>query len=961
MTQQIPATKAKAFILFFIALILPAILIAQTKLVEKITRQGEEIVIPYEKYSLANGLTLIIHEDHSDPLVHVDITYHVGSAREEIGKSGFAHFFEHMMFQGSKNVADEEHFKIITESGGTLNGSTNRDRTNYYQTMPANQLETALWLESDRMGWLLDAVTQQKFEVQRATVKNEKQENYDNSPYGLYPEKSAKALYPYGHPYSWLTIGDLQDLDRVDVNDLKKFFLRWYGPNNATLTIGGDVNPQEVIRLAEKYFGIIPGGPDVQRMKLEPVKIDHDRYVSYEDANIRFPALIITLPTVPRHDPDEPALDCLSDILGTGRGSYLYKKFVETRLAIQASVINGCSELGGEFTMFVFPFPGRSLSDFEKEIESAIQEFENTGVEDEDIQKFKSRFEANMINGLATVSGKVSQLAAYETYIGNPDFIREELRRYNAVTKEEVMRVYHKYIKGKPKVVVSVLPKGQGMEPAKPDNFIPSTEGVNPYPVTDYNNLVYKEPKSSFDRSNRPEPPVAPLGQIPEYWETSFPNGIRAIGTISNEIPTLAIQLSLRGGQQLDAHNPEKAGLASITAAMMNESTANYSAEAISEELEKIGSNISIYASETHTIISVRSLAKNIGRTLEIFEEKLLRPKFDESDFERVKKQTLESLQQAEKEPVSIADLAYNKLIYGNKNILSVPVDGLVETVEKISLDDIRNFYKNFYSPVSGQLVIVGDVRQEDILKKLSFLEKWTGKKVTIPELPKSAAIAKTKIYLVDKEDAPQSEIRIGYLTNMPYDATGKYFKSSLMNYVLGGAFNSRINLNLREDKGWTYGARAYFNSGILPGPYTASAGIKGSASDSAVFEFVKELTRYSEKGITDEELTFMKKSVGQRDALRYEAPYQKAGFLNNILTYNLDKNFVSTQNKIISSITKEEINALAKELLPVEKMDIVVVGDKAKILEGLKRLNYEIVELDARGEPLEELKLERK
>src|SRR4028118_2132719 len=262
---------------------------AQTKRVEKGVKKGTEIVIPYEKYLLANGLTLIVHEDHSDPVVHVDVTYHVGSAREEIGKSGFAHFFEHMMFQGSDHVADEQHFKLVTSSGGTLNGSTNRDRTNYFETVPSNKLETALWLEADRMGFLLDAVTQKKFEVQRATVKNERGQRYDNQPYGLAGEYISKNLYPYGHPYSWLTIGYLEDLDRSDLNDLKNFFLRWYGPNNAVLTVGGDVNTKEVVKLTEKYFGSIPRGPEVKPMKLDPVMLEKNRYVSYVDNYARNP------------------------------------------------------------------------------------------------------------------------------------------------------------------------------------------------------------------------------------------------------------------------------------------------------------------------------------------------------------------------------------------------------------------------------------------------------------------------------------------------------------------------------------------------------------------------------------------------------------------------------------------------------------------------------------------------
>ena len=280
------------------ALFFAAIVNSQARLVEKISKQGTEIVIPYEKYVLPNGLTLIVHEDHSDPVVHVDVTYHVGSAREEIGKSGFAHFFEHMMFQGSDNVADEQHFKIVSDAGGTLNGSTNRDRTNYYETVPSNQLEKMLWLEADRMGFLLDAVTQKKFEIQRSTVKNERGQNYDNRPYGLAGEIASRNLYPYGHPYSWLTIGYVEDLNRGNVNDLKNFFLRWYGPNNSTVTVGGDVKTTEVVKLVEKYFGVIPRGPEVKPVVVPPAVLATDRYVSYTDNYAKLPLLMVQFPTV---------------------------------------------------------------------------------------------------------------------------------------------------------------------------------------------------------------------------------------------------------------------------------------------------------------------------------------------------------------------------------------------------------------------------------------------------------------------------------------------------------------------------------------------------------------------------------------------------------------------------------------------------------------------------------------
>lgn len=942
--------KLKLNLLSLIGLLSITIANAQTKLIEKVEKKGNEVVIPYEKYQLENGLTLIIHEDKSDPLVHVDVTYHVGSAREELNKSGFAHFFEHMMFQGSNNVADEEHFKIVTESGGTLNGSTNRDRTNYYETVPSNQLETMLWLESDRMGFFLDAVTQKKFEVQRATVKNEKGQNYDNSPYGKFSEINASALYPYGHPYSWLTIGILEDLDRVDVEDLKKFFLRWYGPNNATLTIGGDVDSKEVVKMVEKYFGEIPRGPEVEKMKLEAPVIDKDRYVSYVDNNIRFPALLFTFPTVPRFHEDEAALDCLAEILGKGRNSYFYKKFVETQQAIQSSVSHPTSELAGEMFMFVLPFPGKSLGEFETQMRDAFTEFEKNGVKDEDIQKFKAGYESGTINGLATVSGKVSQLASYQTLLGDPSYIAKDLARYMAVTKEDVMRVYNKYIKGKPAVIQSIIPQGGQVEPAKPDNFTPQKEGENPFPKTDYSKLTYTPVKSSFDRSKKPAPTAAPLVNVPAFWEAEMKNGIKVIGTKSDEIPTVAIELNIKGGQRMDANDATKAGLAVLTASMMNESTENYTSAQMSEELQKLGSSISVYSGRTSTTVSVRSLVKNLDATLELMEERLYKPNFTEADFQRVKKQQLEGIKASQKQPSAIASQVFNRLLYGDEHILSVPTSGIEETVMNITLDDVKAFYEKYYSPAVADLVVVGDISQKDFMKKVSFLKDWSKKNVEMPKMPDTKDIDETKVFLVDKQQAPQSEIRVGYMTDMKYDATGDYFKSYLMNYALGGAFNSRINLNLREDKGWTYGARSYFSSNEEAGPFVVSAGVKGTATDSSVFEIMKELTDYKENGTTEEELTFMKQSVGQRDARSYEAPYQKAGFLRRVIAYDLDKNYVQDQAKIIKEITKKEIDALAKKNLPLDKMNILVVGDKASVKEGLEKLGYPVVEIDAKG-----------
>lgn len=926
---------------------------SQTTLIEKVTKKGDEIIIPYEKYVLDNGLTLIIHEDHSDPLVHVDVTYHVGSAREEIKKSGFAHFFEHMMFQGSENVADEEHFKIVTESGGTLNGTTNRDRTNYFETVPSNQLETMLWLESDRMGFFLNAVTQQKFEVQRATVKNEKGQSYDNRPYGRSYEINAGALYPYGHPYSWLTIGKVEDLNRVDVEDLKKFFLRWYGPNNATLTVGGDVDPQEVVRMVEKYFGVIPRGPKVEPMKLDPPVLEGNRYVSYVDKNIRFPALSFAFPTVPRFHEDEAPLDCLAEILGQGKSSYLYKKFVLSKKAIQASANHPASELAGEFTMFILPFPGQTLSDFEAEVYLVLEDFEKNGVTDEDIEKFKADQESSFINGLSSVSGKVSQLASYETFRGDPNAIKFDIDRYMSITKEDVMRVFKKYIKGKPAVVLSVL-ENETAIPAKPDNYVIPEDGESDYDKTDYSGLVYNRPEGDeFDRSKRPPLGPNPVVKVPAFWTDDFDNGLKIIGTESDEIPVVNLQLTINGGHKMNADDILKSGLAVLTASMLNESTQNYTSEEIQVALRKLGSTIRVSAGSSQTTVNISSLKKNLDKTLALAEEIIMRPAFAAEDFERLKKQQLEGIKASQKDPSSIANQVYNRLLYGGDHIFSISSSGVEQSVTNITIDDVRSFYEKNYSPVVSELVIVGDISREEILPKLGFLRNWNKKEVNIPVLPPVPSVDKTRIYIVDKVDAPQSEIRIGYMTDLKYDATGEYFKSYLMNFPLGGAFNSRINLNLREDKGWTYGARSYFSADDEPGPYTASAGVKAEATDSSVVEFMKEIRNYKKDGITNDELAFMRSSISQRDAINYETAWQKAGFLRRIVHYNLSANYVDEQTEIINTISKKEIDALAKKYLQDEKMYIMVVGDGASVRPKLEKLGYEVVELDVKGEPV--------
>lgn len=919
-------------------------------MLEEVTKTGDEIRIPYKKFQLDNGLTVVIHEDNSDPVVHVDVTYHVGSAREEIGRSGFAHFFEHMMFQGSEHVGDEEHFKTVTEAGGTLNGTTNRDRTNYFETLPSNQLEVALWLESDRMGWLLDAVTQEKFEIQRATVKNERGQNYDNRPYGMLGEISNQALYPHGHPYSWPTIGYIDELNEATLQDLKDFFLRWYGPNNATLTIAGDVDAMKAMELVKKYFGPINRGPEVENMPAQMASLDADRYISHED-NIRFPLLQMNFPSVPNRHKDEAPLDVLSDILGGGKNSIFYQTFVKSGKAIQASVGNPCSELAGNMSFTVVAYPGAKLSDLEKEMRAAIATFEERGVKDEDLERYKSSFESGMINQLASVRGKGSLLASYQTFTGNADYIGKEMERYMNVTKEDVMRVYNEYIKGKNCVITSYVPKGQLSNVAAADNYTATIGRTEETVLNNYDTLVYNKPAdSTFDRSSKPSPGPAPFVQVPNYWTASMDNGISAIGTQSDEVPLVSIQISVPAGHRNETL--DKAGVADLTAAMMNEGTESYTAEELSEELEKLGSSIRVNASGENITLSINSLAKNIDRTLELAEEVLMKPRFDQEDFARVKKQTLEGIANRVNQASQLASDAFAKLMYGENHINAIPSSGTATTVNALTLNDVKDYYGKYLSPKVAKLVVVGSIDKDAVLNKLSFLNNWKGESYEWPAQTVASA-EPGKIYFMDKEGAAQSEIRIGYLTDMVYDATGEYFKAGIMNYQLGANFNSRINIKLREKKGYTYGARSLFFGSTEPARFYAYAGVKKEATDSALYEFMWEIENYVDGGITEEELAFVKKSLTLSEALDYETPRQKAGFLRRILDYKLDADFVKKQAEILKEMTSSEIKTLAQKHLVKDKMIMVVVGDKSVVWEGLNKLGYPVVEINKEAEAI--------
>jgi zinc protease len=750
-------------------------------------------------------------------------------------------------------------------------------------------------------------------------------------------------------------IGYIEDLNRSNVEDLKNFFLRWYGPNNATLTIGGDVKTAEVVKMVEKYFGSLPRCPEVKPVVLPAVQLESNRYASFVDNYAKLPLLAVVYPSVPNYDKDMAALQCLAQVIGQGRNSVLYQQLVKKQLALQANSFSRLSELSGEFIFQIIPMPGKSLGQMDSLFHSSLDSFEKRGVTDDDISKFKGSTEAQLINGLQSVAGKVTQLATFQTFTGNPNKIADLLNMYSSLTKEDVMNAYNKYIKGKSAVYVSVLIKGQNesMAAAKNNYAIDTTHYTAP--EYGYAALKYVKAADNFDRSKVPGNGPNPVVKVPAFWKKDLPNGIKMIGTEMTELPTVTLSVTIPGGHLLQANDTSKVGLASFFSDMMNEDTKNYTAEQMSVELQKLGSSVNISSSTDEIVFNVQCLKKNLDKTLTLLQERMFNPKFTEDAFKRNQQQIMQGFKQMKAQPAAVASDIIAKINYGPNNILGMNENGTEHTVKNITLADIQNYYNNYMTTEGMKVVVVGDIKEAEVLPKLAFLDKLPNKKIEMPKVA-AAPLAndQSKIYLVDMPKAAQTEFRVGYNTGLKYDATGEFYKAGLMNYTLGGPFTSRLNMDLREDKGWTYGAGSSFSGDEYAGDFEFRSGIKAEVTDSALAELVKDIKDYVTNGITEDELAFMKSAVGQRDALRYETGFQKAAFIRNILNYNLPANYTETQQKIMKGMTKKDIDALAKKWVNPDKLNMLLVGDKAKILPGLQKLGYPIVELDADGKPVE-------
>jgi zinc protease len=922
------------FILTFLILLLVLILIPGCN------TQKADLRIAYEKYTLSNGLEVALHEDKSDPITAVTILYHVGSNREEKGRTGFAHLFEHMLFQESQHVGQDQFFKKIQDAGGTLNGGTSFDYTIYFQVVPKNALEMVLWLESDRMGFLLSKVTQEAFINQQEVVMNEKRQRVDNQPYGHTSYIIYKLLYPEAHPYNWNVIGSMEDLANATLTDVRNFHTKWYGPNNATLVVAGDFDNQQTKDWIEKYFGEINAIDKVDDPKPISIVLDETKKAYHEDNFAKSPELNMVFPTVHNFTKDSYAIDMLAELLTDGKKAPLYKVIVEERkLAPSVAGFQYNLELAGRLYIRIRAFPNTNLTDVEQSILEAFNRFEEEGFTDKDVKRIKAKTETRFYNRLASILGKSRQLAQYNEFAGSPSFITQDLQNILDVTKDDIWRVYNQYVKEKPYVLTSFVPKGKVDLIAQNSMKFPVVEEV-----TGKETAIAKESgeevkvemiPTSFDRTIEPAKGPDPSLTIPDVWQDELSNGLKIYGIVDDELPLAQFSLVLTGGMLGD--DMEKVGVANLMSDIMMEGTKNKTPIELEEAIDELGARINMYTTKETIVISANTLSSKFDATFALLQEILLEPRWDEKEFERVKRETIEQINRNQANPRIIATNVFNKLLYGNNNILSNSTYGSEESVNSIAIDDLKNFYDQYFSPGVSYLCIVGAVPKEKAMSTCSSLDaNWPAKEVKIPQYGTPAPVENSKVYFVDVPNAKQSQIRIGYLS-LPF-TDADYYPAYVMNYKLGGSFSGIVNLILREEKGYTYGARTSFSGSNYPGPFAASSAVQSSATFESVKIFREEMQKYR-NGLSQEDLSFTKNALIKSNAREFETLNAKMNMLNNIARYELPTDYVKEREEIVKNMTHERHKQLAQKYIIPDRMVYLVVGDAKTQLKPLAKL----------------------
>lgn len=906
------------------------------------TDKKTAVKLDFEKYTLENGLKVVLHQDLSDPIVAVAIQYHVGSGRERPGKTGFAHFFEHMLFQRSENLPRNAFFQKIARLGGTFNGSTNADGTNYYEAVPRDALEKVLWMESDRMGFFINTVTQSGLEREIDIVSNEKRQNYDSQPYGQSSIIIAKELYPEGHPYSWTTIGEIADLRGATLEDVKEFYHKYYVPGNATLVISGDFDKTLVKKLIEKYFGEIPAGEAVEKPKVEPAVLIATKLVMWEDAYAKLPQIMLTYPTVEQYHPDSYALSAFASLFAGSKNSPLYKVIVEEKkLAPNVSAFNMTREIAGQTQISVRAFDGINLNSVYSAIEEAFLRFEQEGVNEQELEKLKVMQEVNLYNRMSSIMGKAILLARDNEFSGAPDNSIKELERFRKVTSQDVISVFNRYFKDRNHLVLSVVPNGKPELAINNSKMAEVTiERVEDQQLKSQGGVIvddeYARTPSLFDRSVEPGYlPNSPVLNIPDVWKFKLANGMEVYGITHDELPVIQLSITLKGGMLLDP--ADKSGLSYLSARLMNEGTALKTAEELESAMGLLGARISVSSDTESTVINVSALARNFNEVMSLTEEIMLNPRFDPAALARVKQETKSLIRQSSADPRSIAQRGRDRLLYGEQGTLAGSYMGTFESIDAITMDDIKEFYAKNFSPSIAVMNFAGSsdaLSCENALQSLA--SNWAAREVVIPDPVMGIPAKGGQIYFIDNPGSPQSMIVVSK-TAMSF-SNPEFYPAFVANYRLGSGSQGMLFDVLRLQRGFTYGASSSFATGKYYNNFTASSSVQGSTTTDAV-EIFRDLIGNYHNTYSQEMLDETKNSLTRAMASSFETLGSLVGMLSNISYHGVPADYVKQQESYLSEMTLDMAKDVINKHFNYKDMVFVVVGDAKTQMKSLERL----------------------
>ncbi len=888
--------------------------------------QAAPIEIPFQRYVLPNGLTLVVHEDHKAPIVAVNVWYHVGSKNERPGRTGFAHLFEHLMFNGSENH-DKEYFGPLQQVGVTdINGTTNEDRTNYFQTVPTNALDLVLWLESDRMGHLLGAITQAKLDEQRGVVQNEKRQR-ENEPYGRVWDFLTPRVFPASHPYSWTGIGSMEDLAAAKLEDVKEWFQTYYGAANAVLVVAGDVDPADVKARVERYFGDIPAGPPTARQEQWTAKrTGSQRGVMYD----RVPqARVYKVWNVPGWDSaDAEQLNLVGSLLSTGKSSRLYKRLVyDEQIATGVSAYGDLREIGGLFVIEATARPGGDLAKVEQALEEELARFLSTGPTPAELSRVKTGFRAGFVRGVERIGGfggKSDVLAQGEVFAGRPDFYKTRLQRVAGATPAQIRTVANRW-----------LSDGD------------YTLEVRPFEE-------HQVAASGVDRSKLPETGAPPDAKFPQFERATLSNGLQIVLARVTSIPQVRFSLLLDAGYAADQFGIP--GTASLAMAMLDEGTKTRSSIGISDELAALGANLGAGSGLDMSGVTLEALKDKLDASLAVFTDVILHPSFPRTDFERLKRQRLAQIQQEKADPVGMALRVFPGLLYGAGHAYANPWtgSGTEESTSRITRDDLVKFHRTWFRPNNATLIVVGATTMAEIRPKLErAFAGWAQGDVPVKNIAMVEQQPRPTVYLLDRPDATQSLILVGNVA--PPKANPDEPAIETMNLVLGGSFTARINMNLREDKHWSYGAFTFFRDAKGQRPFVAYAPVQTDKTKEALVELQKELRGIlTARPPTADEIARAKSELTLTLPGTWETMEAISATLADIVTFGLDDRYYDTYGDKVRAQTVASTGAAAKAVIHPDKLVWVVVGDRSKIEAGIRELKLGAIRfIDADGKPL--------